>query len=123
MTSYDGHCNCGGIEVSLPQAPSTVIACHCLNCRRTGGPYSINYIVEESDASIKEITSVLTLYSDKNTFSGNEIVRQFCNNCGSSVLTRSPAFPGKLIVKASLFDHIPSEKKELFAEERAIHWG
>ncbi|CAG9984521.1 unnamed protein product [Clonostachys byssicola] len=129
-----GHCNCGSIEVKLSEAPQSVVACHCYNCRRAGGPYSINFILEEDKELVKDPESKLTIYYDKNTASGNTIMRFFCSSCGrrdpyklthsipaSPVATQSPMFPGKIIIKASLFTNIVAHRDDVCGETK-IKW-
>ncbi|KAK1762333.1 glutathione-dependent formaldehyde-activating enzyme [Phialemonium atrogriseum] len=121
MASRTGHCNCGKIVVSLNASPSEVMVCHCLNCRRAGGPCSINYICDEKGVSIQDANGCLKDFKDHDTQSGNVITRSFCQGCGSPVCTCSPALPGKLVVKASLFTDIATAREEVF-EERKISW-
>ncbi|RDW93366.1 GFA family protein [Aspergillus mulundensis] len=115
--SYKGHCICGSIQVSLKEQPPNSLRCYCRNCARSGGGSSINYVVDEPEFKL-DGTSSLKSFEDSQTLSGNTIVRQFCGSCGSPVATKSPKFPGKALVKASLFDAISPPKAEVFTDRR-----
>ncbi|KAL4738449.1 Mss4-like protein [Aspergillus similis] len=115
--SYRGHCICGSIQVSLKEQPPNSLRCHCRNCARSGGGSSINYLVDEPEFAVED-TSSLKTFEDTHSASGNVVARQFCGNCGSPVVTRSPKYPGKAIVKASLFDVISPPIMEVFTDRR-----
>ncbi|KAL4805392.1 Mss4-like protein [Aspergillus unguis] len=117
MSTYRGHCMCGGVQVSLKQQPPNSLRCFCGNCARSGGGSSINYLIDEAEVTVNE-TDCLKVYEDTQTASGNPIQRRFCGKCGSPVATMSPKFPGKAIVKASLFDSISPPNLELFTDRR-----
>ncbi|KAF2801923.1 uncharacterized protein BDZ99DRAFT_552187 [Mytilinidion resinicola] len=121
--SIQGHCNCGSVRVTLPDQPASSLICFCLNFRRAGGVLaSLNYTLAKSTAIVSDSKSVLKRYHDSNTDSGNTIIRNFCGNCGSSVMTEVPLHPEALIVKASLFDHIAPPNQEAFAEKK-MDWA
>ncbi|OPB38917.1 hypothetical protein A0O28_0020230 [Trichoderma guizhouense] len=127
MASLTGSCNCGSITVSLTAPPSKTVACHCLNCRRAGGPYSINYVVDESEVKIDDARGTLNEYEDYKTASGNLgrkafIQRNFCKACGSPIYTIDITMPGKLLIKASLFDDIVEDRLDVFLD-RKIQWS
>ncbi|PHH92916.1 hypothetical protein CDD83_3406 [Cordyceps sp. RAO-2017] len=121
MASQKGRCNCGSVTVSLRSSPAEAAACHCLNCRRTGGACSVNYLVDESEADVDDKQGQLKEYRDSDTKSGNTVTRSFCQTCGSAVVTKSLKFPGKLFLKASLFDKVAPVKREVYTEDR-IDW-
>ncbi|KAB8252417.1 Mss4-like protein [Aspergillus flavus] len=114
--SYEGHCICGRIRVLLEQQPPSSLVCHCHNCSRSGGGSSINYVLHKEEVTIQDPQSSLKVYEDSNT-------RKFCSNCGSPIMTESPSLPGKVIVKASLFDVISQPDKELFTADRQAWKG
>ncbi|PON24981.1 hypothetical protein TGAM01_v206062 [Trichoderma gamsii] len=69
MASYTGSCNCGSVTVTLATAPSMTYACHCLNCRRAGGPFSMNYILGEDEVTVHDSKNSRKQYIDTNTIS------------------------------------------------------
>jgi hypothetical protein len=44
------------------------------------------HILSKSDVSIEDANSVLKSYEDRDTKSGNLLVRQFCGKCGRCVI-------------------------------------
>lgn len=48
----------------------------------------------------------------------DNLQRSFCGDCGSPVVTRTPKYPGKAIIKASLFDQIAAPTAEVFTQRR-----
>ncbi|OJJ54708.1 hypothetical protein ASPSYDRAFT_49825 [Aspergillus sydowii CBS 593.65] len=117
MAAYKGHCICGRVQVSLEQEPPSSVICHCGHCARSGGGASVNYVVDESDLTVEE-NDALKAFVDTQTKSGNRILRNFCGACGSPVFTKTPSYPGKLFLKATLFDHISAPAMEVFTGTR-----
>ncbi|KAH7010338.1 hypothetical protein EDB80DRAFT_868857 [Ilyonectria destructans] len=133
-----GHCNCGSISIELKEEQrSSSLVCYWYaehtslvesksliinsrGCSRAGGGYSVNYVVDDSDIDIQDARSTLKTYIDTNTDSGNKVQRLFCGDCGSPVLTRSPKFPGKGILKASLFDTMAAPSAEVYTSRREV---
>ncbi|KAK1968929.1 hypothetical protein LY78DRAFT_690911 [Colletotrichum sublineola] len=123
MASYQGHCNCGSMKVTLSKKPDNVVVCHCTNCKRAGGgPYSMNFFVDDGQWEIEDSQKTLTEYLDLNTDSGNTLKRFFCRMCGSPVKSVAKTLPGKALIKASLFDEIPTKRSDYY-EHKAIKWN
>ncbi|KAJ5547301.1 hypothetical protein N7494_004886 [Penicillium frequentans] len=116
--SYTGHCNCESIHVTLPEQPPKTGVCHCSNCKRVGGAFSVNYFVPEDDLTIDDPNKTLKIFVDSKTASGHVIQRNFCSNCGSAIFTKSPKAPGKVFLKATLFDTVSPKGGEVFGEQR-----
>ncbi|KAJ5218067.1 uncharacterized protein N7498_000166 [Penicillium cinerascens] len=88
------------------------------SCKRAGGAFSINYFISEDDMTVQDATTALRRFDDKNTASGNVIERYFCSNCGSPAFTKTPKFPGKVFLKATLFSKISPSESEVFSHKR-----
>ncbi|PWY80801.1 hypothetical protein BO94DRAFT_520745 [Aspergillus sclerotioniger CBS 115572] len=116
--SYTGHCICKNIQVSLAQQPASSLRCHCRNCARSGGGSSLNYVLDSDEVTLSDPHSLLKSFDDTDTLSGNVVLRQFCSQCGSPFATKSPQFPGKTHLKASLFDVIARPEMEVFTDRR-----
>ncbi|KAL6900589.1 Mss4-like protein [Trichoderma evansii] len=121
MASYSGTCNCGSVTVTLATAPSMTYACHCLNCRRAGGPFSINYILGEDEVTVHDSNDSRKQYIDINTISKATVKRTFCQTCGSPIYSQLESMAGKYFIKASLFDEIIPTKTDVY-QDRQIHW-
>ncbi|EKV04516.1 hypothetical protein PDIG_88910 [Penicillium digitatum PHI26] len=136
--SYQGHCNCESILITLLQQPPSSVICHCDCCKRAGGgrqyirqdratshillttilAFSVNYIVDEAELTIDDPHAILKLYDDKKSISGNVVKRYFCSSCGSPVFTKTPKAPGKVFLKAALFDSVAHPKTEVFTKKQ-----
>ncbi|KAL7803958.1 hypothetical protein V8C43DRAFT_300100 [Trichoderma afarasin] len=127
MASVTGSCNCGSITVSLTVPPSKTVACHCLNCRRAGGPYSINYVVDESEVKVDDARGTLNEYEDNKTVSGNLgrmvfLIEGVDLEEFLPIYTIDITMPGKLLIKASVFDDIVEDRIDVFLD-RKIQWS
>jgi hypothetical protein len=63
------------------------------------------------------------IYEDKGD-SGQPSYRHFCGNCGSPVITKVPALPGQVLVKAGTLDSMEGLQPpqiEIYTE-RAAQW-
>ncbi|KAI9044717.1 GFA family protein [Aspergillus affinis] len=84
--------------------------------------FSTNYFVGQDEISLEDAQGTLKIYDDTKTASGNVAKRHFCSNCGSPIYTTTPSAPGKLYLKAALFDTISSPKLAVF-KERQPQWA
>lgn len=97
-----GGCNCGAVKYELTEAPITVLACHCENCRRqSGAAYSVNLAMK---ASAVEVDGALSTFEDKATESGQMVNRDFCGTCGSPIRSRPTSGPPVVAIKAGTLD-------------------
>ncbi|OQE36907.1 hypothetical protein PENCOP_c011G00842 [Penicillium coprophilum] len=117
--TYQGHCNCESIRITLPQQPPNTTVCHCDCCKRAGGgPFSVNYLVSEDEMTVDDPNSALKIYEDKKSASGNTAKRHFCSNCGSPLFTKTPKVAGKVFLKAVLFDNVSPPMTEVFVKKQ-----
>jgi len=74
-----GGCLCGGVRYSVSGPMRDVVACHCIQCRKTSGHYVAATRVAQSDFSIdRDETLVWFRSSDK-------AKRGFCSRCGGNL--------------------------------------
>ncbi|KAJ5081056.1 hypothetical protein N7456_008522 [Penicillium angulare] len=116
--AYKGHCNCENIHITLPQQPPSSVLCHCDNCKRAGAAFSVNYFIPEAEMTIEDPSSTMKIFNDSKTASGNTIERHFCSTCGSAIYSRTPKAPGKVFLKATLFNDVSPSGSEVFASKR-----
>ena len=96
-----GGCLCGQVRYTIKADPVFVGICHCTNCQKqSGAAFSVNVGVPK-DAL--ELTGTLKTYVDHGD-SGGEVLRRFCPDCGSPVITNANAIAGLHIVKAGTLD-------------------
>lgn len=81
MRITHGSCLCGGVTYELRGDLRPVVACHCLQCRKSSGHYAAATQVAAINASIAGDTLVWFRSSE-------EAERGFCSVCGSSLFWR-----------------------------------
>ena len=112
-----GGCLCGRVRYSTDAAPAFQVACHCNNCQRqSGSPFSVSLGVPKAALTI---TGTLKTYVDHGD-SGREVLRRFCPECGSNVLSEIALDPGLAILKAGTLDDrsIVSPQRHIFCASR-----
>lgn len=101
-TRHTGRCNCGRLSYEFTGEPQAVIACHCLNCQRQGGgAFSVNLLLSDDQFALRGEPRV---YVDGDTQSGEPVLRHFCPDCGSPIISKSAHAPGMSILKAGTLD-------------------
>lgn len=89
----DAQCSCGALTLALPDAPSLVVACHCLDCqRRTGAPFSVGAFFPVDAAAISGTAKEFT----RDAASGAKVHFFFCPNCGSTVYWKADRLPSMI---------------------------
>ena len=97
-----GGCNCGQLRYTLLRPPLAVVACHCTSCRRqSGAAFSVNLVVR---AEAMSVTGELARWTDRDTESGQPLLREFCATCGSPIRSVPSATPGMIALKAGTLD-------------------
>lgn len=98
----EGGCNCGGVRYKIEGKPVVVAQCHCRNCQRqSGSAFSVNLMVKADGVTT---TGELTTYEDRDTHSGNPVLRRFCGTCGSPIFSELANGNGMVIVKVGTLD-------------------
>jgi len=97
-----GGCNCGAIRYSIETEPETVMVCHCSNCRRqSGSAFSVNLLVPSDKV---DISGDAVHYFDRQTDSGNLLLRSFCGRCGSPICSRRDLGAALTVIKVGTLD-------------------
>jgi len=90
---FDGTCLCGALAFRI-RAPSKWCAhCHCTLCQRAHGAAFVTWVGVEEGQFALLTSDTLTWFS-----SSEAAERGFCSACGTSVLFRSPRWPGEIHV-------------------------
>ena len=98
-----GHCLCGAVTFEMTGDPIATAVCHCDHCQRqSGGAFSVNLIVHESQVAIK---GDLKSYIERGENNDDDYVRRnFCPNCGSPITSELLKTAGVIAVKAGVLD-------------------
>ncbi|HQZ33525.1 MAG TPA: GFA family protein [Ilumatobacteraceae bacterium] len=101
--SQTGRCLCGQISYEITGDLMATVVCHCDHCQRqSGGAFSVNLIVLESQM---EVSGELSTFEDRGENDDAVYVhRRFCGNCGSPILSALVAPAGVIAVKAGTLD-------------------
>ncbi|MFQ3322955.1 MAG: hypothetical protein ACI90U_000771 [Pseudomonadales bacterium] len=103
MTRHCGGCLCGAVKYSFDSEPIMTGVCHCENCQRQSGTaFSIIVGVAKSSFEIED-TKTLSEYIDQGA-NGSKVRRQFCNNCGSPIISLIESAPELCMLKAGTLD-------------------
>ncbi|RDW66943.1 hypothetical protein BP5796_09692 [Coleophoma crateriformis] len=104
MASVKGACNCGAVQISIPEAdfPKESLLCHCLNCKASSGSLaSLNLVIPTSSVKIEK--GQPKKYLETECASGNTMDRWFCGDCGSACFSISSGLKEVSFVKGGLF--------------------
>lgn len=84
MSHYAGSCLCGGVTFEVNGELRDVIACHCVQCRKTTGNYMSATATEDLD--LKFIFAETLAWYESSLGSK----RGFCSRCGSTLFWKGP---------------------------------
>lgn len=103
-TNLSGGCLCGRIRYQSDAAPAIVAICHCRNCQRqAGSAFSVLAGVPKASLTITGEENLKT-YEDRGDESGQPVLRKFCSNCGSPLISDVASFPDMQFIKAGTLD-------------------
>jgi hypothetical protein len=101
MTMREGGCLCGQVRYTISSEPLLTAVCHCTHCQKqSGGVFSTNLGVPEAAYEQRGTTKVFTDTGD----SGQPVLRHFCPECGSPILSKIAAMPDLVLIKAGTLD-------------------
>ncbi|KAK5940005.1 hypothetical protein PMZ80_007423 [Knufia obscura] len=93
--------------------------CHCKNCRKVaGGLFGANLTIEEEKVEFPKGKDNIRRYDDPETLSGTPVQRYFCQTCGVPIMSMTPLYKGKIILKLGLYEKLPTPEWESFASQR-----
>jgi hypothetical protein len=101
VAPFEGGCRCGAVRYAVSAEPMAVMDCHCRDCQYASGGACTTAVVVPAGAFAltKGTPRRFSVTGD----SGREIVRGFCETCGSPLFSEPP---GKVmvVVKAGSLD-------------------
>ena len=98
---FEGGCYCGGLRYAAEGEALFKGQCHCRECQYVsgGGP---NYVLVLPDAGFRYTRGEPASFSRDDL--ENPVSREFCGQCGTHILARSPGMPGAVILKVGTLD-------------------
>lgn len=101
MPSFSGHCLCGNVRYSVAGEVGGAAVCHCRDCQRhSGSAFATVAFVPKSAISVEGPIRTFRCTGD----SGRWLERQFCPECGSSVLMEAEVQPGVALIQVGTMD-------------------
>jgi hypothetical protein len=96
-----GRCMCGAVSYRISAPPVAVGLCHCDRCRpQAGSAFSTVMFVQRGAFEISGETAV---FEDVGA-SGMKVLRRYCPQCGSPLMTEADVTPTLFFVKAGGLD-------------------
>lgn len=91
-----GHCLCGGVQITVLAPLRKILVCHCSQCIRSHGEAAYYTRAAKSDIRLTGEEFLKWFQSS------DKVARGFCNNCGSN-LFYAPQDEDYLSIAAGLF--------------------
>jgi hypothetical protein len=97
----DGGCYCGAVRYRATGDAMFKGQCHCRECQYiSGGHPNVVMGMPESGFAYGKGKPKGFRRGDL----ANAVTREFCGDCGTHLLTRTPALPGAVLLKVGTFD-------------------
>jgi len=97
----DGRCYCGALRYTVEGEPLFRGQCYCRECQYISGGDS-NVVMAMPEAGFAYSAGKPKAFRRKDL--DDAVVREFCPECGTHILTRAPAVPGAVLLKVGTFD-------------------
>lgn len=97
----EGGCYCGELRYEVEGDALFKAQCHCRECQYISGG-SPNVTMGMPEGAFKYTKG--TPKSFKRTDIDPAVTREFCGNCGTSILSRAPGAPGMVLLKVGSMD-------------------
>ncbi len=97
----EGGCYCGSLRYEAEGDALFAGQCHCRECQYVSGGHP-NVVVGMPEAGFAYTKGAPKTFARKDLES--PVNREFCAECGTHILTRSPGLPGAVLIKVGTFD-------------------
>ena len=97
----EGGCYCRALRFRAEGEPLFKGQCHCRECQYVSGGHP-NAVMGMPAASFAYTKGTPKLFRRSDL--PNPVTREFCGECGTHVLARSPGLPGAVLLKVGTFD-------------------
>jgi hypothetical protein len=93
LPAYKGQCLCGVIKYGVDKIESQIGHCHCTMCRKFHGAAFSTF----GEAKVEHFHWLQGEDKLKSYLAPNGTQRQFCNNCGSSLIFKPANDKGEVV--------------------------
>jgi len=97
----EGGCYCKALRYEAGGAPVFKGQCHCRECQYFSGGHP-NAVMGMPAASFSYTKGTPKSFARKDL--PNPVTREFCAECGTQILARSPSLPGAVLLKVGTLD-------------------
>lgn len=113
-----GKCYCGDIKYESHGEPEFTAQCHCRECQyATGGGPNLFMVMPGDGFKFTKGKPRGFTRPDLE----NPVTREFCENCGTHMLTKSQSMPHAVILKVGTMDdptQYPGPQMAIFCEDK-----
>lgn len=109
---FTGKCYCGDVQYKVAGDPAIKVQCHCRECQYIAGG-SANVTIGMPEAGFEYTKGTPKQF--KRADLEDPVVREFCGNCGTQVLSMAGALPGVKLIKVGTM-----EDPSMFTPDLAI---
>lgn len=121
MARLKGECLCGKVKYQYRGKTGNLVHCHCSKCRKWhGAAFRSRVVIEKEGYRWLEGEEYLTQYQ-----STPNVIKTFCRNCGSSLVTLYPHRPNILgLPIAGCEGRLDNDYREfhIFTDSKADWW-
>lgn len=90
MTKFTATCSCGGVRLEIDHDLTTVVNCHCTDCRKMSGcAFSSMVVSPESAGAVTRGAEAIGRYA-----LSPAVVKHFCASCGTPMFNTNTRLPG-----------------------------
>ena len=97
----EGGCYCKAVRYTAEGDPLFTGQCHCRECQYISGGLP-NVVMGMPESGFTYTKGAPKGFSRKDL--PNPVTREFCAECGTHLLTRSPGLPGAVLLKIGTYD-------------------
>lgn len=99
--TVEGGCYCGAVRYKANGEPLMKVQCHCRECQyASGGNPNVVMGMPEASFSYTKGSAKGFQRSDLD----KPVTREFCQDCGTQLVTRTPNLPGAVLIKVGTLD-------------------
>jgi hypothetical protein len=99
--AIEGGCYCGALRYTAGGDALFKGQCHCRECQYISGGHP-NVVMGMHEGSFQYLKGKPKQF--KRSDLDNPVTREFCSECGTHILTRTPGLPGAVLIKVGTFD-------------------
>ncbi len=99
--SHEGGCYCGAVRYQVEGDTLFKGQCHCRECQYISGG-NPNIVMGFAEPTFKYTKGQAKPFQRPDL--DNPVTREFCADCGTHLLSKSPMMPGAVLVKVGTLD-------------------